>query len=52
MAFYFGEKQEFVEEQYLNLPTKSHRVNIANLRSGSHNFTSNWDNTKETEKKI
>ena len=38
MAFYYEVKQEFGEEQYLNLPTRSHRVNIAKLRSSSHDL--------------
>ena len=38
MAFYYGVKQVFGEEIYLNLPTRSHRVNIAKLRSSSHDL--------------
>ena len=38
MDFYSGVKQEFGEEQYLNLPKRSHRVNIAKLRSSSHDL--------------
>ena len=38
MDFYSGVKQEFGEEQYLNLPKRSHRVNIAKFRSSSHDL--------------
>ena len=38
MDFYSGVKQEFGEERYLNLPKRSHRVNIAKLRSSSHDL--------------
>ncbi len=38
MSFYTRVKQVFGEEQYLSLPRRSHRVNIAKLRSSSHDL--------------
>ena len=38
MSFYAGVKAGFGEEQYLNLPMTSHRVNISKLRSSSHDL--------------
>ena len=38
MVFYSEMKPEFGEEPYLRLPSKQHRVNIAKLRSSSHDL--------------
>ena len=38
MSFYIGTKLGFGEELYLGLPSRSHRVNIAKLRSSSHDL--------------
>ena len=38
MSFYVGVKHEFREEQYLNLSSRTHRINIAKLRASSHDL--------------
>ena len=38
MAFYCSVKTEFAEEAYLKLPNKTHRNNIAKMRSSSHDL--------------
>ena len=55
MAFYAAVKSEFGEEPYLHLPSKTHRVNIAKLRSSSHDLrieTGRYDSKNPSSKSL